>query len=451
MAMVEPLPYERDAGGNLFLRKDGPALSRAVTIASGLGTTSAYTWLKMPSCDDYETVFGSTTLPCVVLGGVPSPTRPRTSRPGARPCRTPRSGGSSSAGRCSTHRTVTSGRPCMRRPTCSTRPSEQADVSIHRAFRDSPAADDELVAVTPGNAGWEWSGLRVLRLAPGRPLTLATGGSEVFVLPLRGSLTVTVSAEADPGATEAKFALNGRASVFSAVTDFAYVGRDSRIVLESDGIAEVAVPAAQCSQRRDSLRASIGRPNGHPWRRPRKPSGERLRSPRGLGPCREAGLRRLITPPGNWSSFPPHKHDASAPCEVVNEEIYYYRIAGPDQVARSRTGSGFHRTYTGSEHEEAGLAAIDETVEVRDHDVVLVPHGYHGPCIAAPGYPMYYLNVMAGPADEKAMAFCDDPAHAWLRDSWAGQPVDLRCPVTSAAGREDGLVPSYDDDTEDAR
>ena len=72
VAMVEPLPYERDADGNLFLRKDAPALSRAVTIASGLGTTSAYTWLKMPACDDYETVFGSTTLPCVVLGGVPT-------------------------------------------------------------------------------------------------------------------------------------------------------------------------------------------------------------------------------------------------------------------------------------------------------------------------------------------------------------------------------------------
>jgi hypothetical protein len=72
VAMVEPLPYERDADGKLFLRKDAPALARAVTIASGLGTTSAYTWLKMPSCDDYETVFGATTLPCVVLGGVPS-------------------------------------------------------------------------------------------------------------------------------------------------------------------------------------------------------------------------------------------------------------------------------------------------------------------------------------------------------------------------------------------
>src|SRR6478752_1956362 len=72
VAMIEPLPYERNDEGKLFLRKDAPALSRAVTIASGLGTTSAYTWLKMPSCDDFETVFGSTTLPCVVLGGVPS-------------------------------------------------------------------------------------------------------------------------------------------------------------------------------------------------------------------------------------------------------------------------------------------------------------------------------------------------------------------------------------------
>ena len=70
--------------------------------------------------------------------------------------------------------------------------------------------------------------------------------------------------------------------------------------------------------------------------------------------------------------------------------------------------------------------------EVGDHhhDVVLVPHGYHGPCIAAPGYPMYYLNVMAGPADERALAFCDDPTHGWVRDSWAEQTPDPRCPMT---------------------
>lgn len=73
MAMVEPLPYHREEDGTLTLRKDVPALARAITIASALGTTSAHTWLKMPACDDPETVFNATTLPCVVLGGVPSP------------------------------------------------------------------------------------------------------------------------------------------------------------------------------------------------------------------------------------------------------------------------------------------------------------------------------------------------------------------------------------------
>ncbi len=73
LAMVEPLPYHREDDGRLTLLKDVPSLARAVTIASGLGTTSAFTWLKMPSCDEPQPVFAATTLPCVVLGGVPSP------------------------------------------------------------------------------------------------------------------------------------------------------------------------------------------------------------------------------------------------------------------------------------------------------------------------------------------------------------------------------------------
>jgi hypothetical protein len=73
LAMVEPLPYQRDQDGSLRLLKDAKSLARAVTVASGLGTTSKHTWLKMPSCDDPTTVFAATTLPCVVLGGVPGP------------------------------------------------------------------------------------------------------------------------------------------------------------------------------------------------------------------------------------------------------------------------------------------------------------------------------------------------------------------------------------------
>jgi hypothetical protein len=72
MAMVEPLPYARDDAGTLVLQRDSGSLARAVTVASALGTTSAYTWLKLPACDDPDTVLGATTLPCVVLGGVPS-------------------------------------------------------------------------------------------------------------------------------------------------------------------------------------------------------------------------------------------------------------------------------------------------------------------------------------------------------------------------------------------
>lgn len=73
IAMVEPLPYERDRNGALRLRKDTASLARAITIASALGTTSGYTWLKLPSCDEPDVVFAATTLPCVVLGGVPGP------------------------------------------------------------------------------------------------------------------------------------------------------------------------------------------------------------------------------------------------------------------------------------------------------------------------------------------------------------------------------------------
>ncbi len=73
LAMVEPLPYRREETGTLTLLKDAKSLARAVTVASALGTTSTHTWLKMPSCEDPRTVFAATTLPCVVLGGVPGP------------------------------------------------------------------------------------------------------------------------------------------------------------------------------------------------------------------------------------------------------------------------------------------------------------------------------------------------------------------------------------------
>ncbi len=315
---------------------------------------------------------------------------------------------------------------------------------IHRAAPRPDRAGSEgdiVVDLAPGDAGGDLTGLSVLTLAAGRPRTVHSGGAELFVLPLAGSVTVEVTGE--HSGSVARFALAGRESVFAAVSDFAYVGRNSVVTLRSEVGAEVALPSARCDR---SLPPRYGAAVDVPV------------EVRGAGPATRQVTNfgvpgvwdhadkliccELITPPGNWSSYPPHKHDASEPCSVVNEEIYYYRFAGADQVTPSRDGFGYHRTYTGLEHDRAALEPIDELVEVRDNDVVLVPHGYHGPSIAAPGYPMYYLNVMAGPANDRALAFCDDPAHAWVRDTWAGMEPDPRCPVTSAAGRVDDLAAS---------
>jgi 5-deoxy-glucuronate isomerase len=131
----------------------------------------------------------------------------------------------------------------------------------------------------------------------------------------------------------------------------------------------------------------------------------------------------VLTPAGNWSSYPPHKHDEERPGESVLEEIYYFEIAaGP-----GGPGVGYQRVY-GTADRPAGLLA-----EVRDGDVVLIPHGYHGPSMAVPGYHMYYLNVMAGPG-ERAWLACDDPAHGWIRGTWLSQAPDPRLTAPGGLG-----------------
>lgn len=301
----------------------------------------------------------------------------------------------------------------------------------------------DTVEIRPERAGWTYTGLRVLRLEPGSMRTVHTGDSEVFVLPLSGGLTIEVAAAGAPAITEARIGITGRRSVFERVTDFAYVGRDSLIRMISANGAEVALPAARCENR---LPARYGPAENVPVEV--RGSGTASRQVTNFGVpgvwdhAEKLVACELITPPGNWSSYPPHKHDSTDPCRVDNEEIYFFRIAGPDQLTPSREGFGLHRTYTGPEHEDAGLALADETVEVRDMDVFVIPHGYHGPSVAAPGYPMYYLNVLAGPGAERSMAFCDDPAHAWVRDTFETGIPDPRVPVTSHEGRRDGLSTS---------
>ncbi|MBZ2194919.1 5-deoxy-glucuronate isomerase [Ruania sp. N2-46] len=289
------------------------------------------------------------------------------------------------------------------------------------------------VDLGPEDAGWAFSGLRILDLPPGGSQELETGADELLVLPLAGSCTVTVTTDTAAGTAETQtFTLQGRPDVFSAVTDHLYVPTRTTLTITSADGGRFALPSARASRRlpvshrgADEVRVEL----------------------RGAGTCsRQVNnyalgndldtdhllVCEVLTPGGNWSSYPPHKHDEHTDDERELEEIYYFEVAsGP-----AGPGFGFHRTYGTADR------PLELTEEVRTGDVVLTPHGYHGPSMAAPGYDLYYLNVMAGPAPDQEWLMTDDPAHHWIRATWADQQIDPRLPMTKAPVPEPTAEPA---------
>jgi 5-deoxy-glucuronate isomerase len=136
----------------------------------------------------------------------------------------------------------------------------------------------------------------------------------------------------------------------------------------------------------------------------------------------------VLVPGGNWASYPPHKHDQERPGEAVLEEIYYFEVRGGAGAGQPGPGA-YQRVYSSGPDRQ-----IDVLAEVSTGDAILIPYGYHGPTMAAPGYDLYFVNVLAGPSSERTMAFCDDPTHDWVRGSWQGQAMDPRLPMTSSKG-----------------
>jgi 5-deoxy-glucuronate isomerase len=271
--------------------------------------------------------------------------------------------------------------------------------------------------VDPLDAGWTYSGLRIVELLPGAGVDIDTGVAETLVLPLQGSCSVSVG--------DASYDLHGRAGVFSGPTDFCYLPRGCIATLSSQDGGRFALPSAVCERE---LPFRYGPVDHVPVEM--RGAGQSSRQVNNfctpdVFECDRLIACEVLTPAGNWSSYPPHKHDEQRPGESVLEEIYYFEVAdGP-----TGPGIAYQRVYG---HPRS---SSDVLVEVRSGDVVLIPDGWHGPSMAAPGYDLYYLNVMAGPGDERAWRICDDPAHTWVRDTWIGQPVDPRLPFGPARSK----------------
>jgi 5-deoxy-glucuronate isomerase len=280
--------------------------------------------------------------------------------------------------------------------------------------RRGDARDDVFqLVVTPDAAGWSFSGLRVIELSPGASVSFETGDAEMIVLPLAGGVRVGCDGES--------FELVGRANVFSGVSDFAYVPRDATVDLTSGSGGRFALPAARANRRLTARYVAASdvavelRGAGRASRQVNN-----FCSPEQFDADRLIAVE-VLTPGGNWSSYPPHKHDQETADESALEEIYYFEVA--------QDGPAYQRVYSSGPGRD-----IDVCAEVGSGDVVLIPFGYHGPSMAAPGYDLYYLNVMAG-AGARVWRFCDDPTHAWIRDTWTDQLIDPRLPLTSAGGR----------------
>ncbi|MEW6933612.1 5-deoxy-glucuronate isomerase [Trueperella pyogenes] len=267
--------------------------------------------------------------------------------------------------------------------------------------------------ITADTAGWEYSSLKIVALDAGESLSLDTGEDEILVLPLSAGAEVTLA--------EATYHLAGRSSVFTALTDYIFIPRQTRFTLKATRAGRFAIPGARASKDLPVRYCPISEVNS---------------GIRGAGICsRQVNnyalgnavetshllVTEVLTPGGNWSSYPPHKHDEHNGEERILEEIYYFELrdGGPQ---RRTPGFGLQRVYSSPGKE------IDVCAEVRSGDTVVVPCGYHGPSVAAPGHDMYYLNVMAGPAEDSVWMMTDDPVHTWQRQAWEGENIDPRLP-----------------------
>lgn len=290
--------------------------------------------------------------------------------------------------------------------------------------RDTLSRDGWESVVDSKIMGWKFTGIRVAHLHNGHSVDLEASTLERVIVPLSGTFDVIYRLS---NGTEAMQKLEGRDSVFHGPTDTLYL--PTGCAAHIDGVGRVVVAEAVTTEvhpvsylPHEKVEIEM------------RGAGSASRQVHNFGTPAYLQASRLIvceviTPAGNWSSYPPHKHDEyKLGIESQLEEIYYFEVAVErgSVVIEEVDPIGYVRNYGSS------AGAINTLAEVRTGDIALVPFGWHGPCMAAPGYDLYYLNVMAGPDPERTWLITDDPAHAWVRERWKTQSIDPRLPYIKA-------------------
>lgn len=279
-------------------------------------------------------------------------------------------------------------------------PMENKQQVIHsRSLRDDSG---ELCSFSRESVDWEWMSFSARRLAPGESWETGHPGDETIHVLLSGKCV------ADWGAGGQVIGM--RTSVFDGLPYALYLAPGDRVRYEATTITEIAechVPAegrfpSRLVTPKDVTTSLRGGGNA---------SRQIVDVISPAIPAEHLIAVEVYTPGGNWSSYPPHKHDVhDPPGEADLDEIYYYRTSHPSAFA-------LQRLYSPDE-------SRDSVVTVRDGDVVLIRDGYH-PVVAGPGYDVYYLNFIAG--SWRTLANTEDPRHKWIRECW--KEMDPRLPI----------------------
>ena len=269
----------------------------------------------------------------------------------------------------------------------------------------------EYITVSPESVGWEHLHFKSVKLCAGEEWSFQTGTNELALIILGGCCDV-VSKQGEWRS------LGSRVDVFHGMPTSLYFSRNTNFTVHA--LTEELDFACGWAAATKDFPAHLIKPEDVNIEL--RGGGNASRQinqiiPPGF-PCERLVVVEVYTPSGNWSSYPPHKHDqrrVSAEGKLLEadlEEIYFYKIDRPE-------GFAYQRVYTDDRH-------MDELILVLDNHLVLSPEGYH-PVVAAHGYTAYYLNILAG--SDQSLASTDDPAYSWIKDTWKSK--DPRLPIVT--------------------